>query len=287
MSNNLFVTFGTMAGTEQLQTRTRTGANVTRYNRDAYVGETFTTQVREVRSSTCTEVFTGVTSTCAVKIYQHFNTTSCQRSCPACGTYNYGCTDERPTQCTPGAFSKYCVNIGGGYFNHFCCVDSNVTVCTRELESTGFSNCPCSTMGPCLTAPCDPALLFCTCTQTDVNNYTYSWSAGSWSTHSGSEPTGNTSCSNAGHVGNIKYDYRTSDVQSCQFNLIESLTNLISCTSDLRSCGNSNYSTPRYVCSSYATCVFGDWTSWVDTDTCNSTTPTCTNGALQRQCRIV
>lgn len=76
----------------------------------------------------------------------------------------------------------------------------------------------------------------------------------------------------------ICYVYTGSAYTSCTTN----------CTTEYYQC--NPYSCPpcyNYDCNCQTCCTWNNWSEWTDVETCNSVSPACTNGALQRECRVV
>jgi hypothetical protein len=285
MSSNIFVTFGALAGTEQLQTRTSSGANVTRFTRDKFYGEDQDIDIPTRREATCLK--TGTVNTYTVTLEKAVNSQVCNWE-TLYTEFVPSCTESNMSNpCSGGGTRTKCTFIGTQWMRETQAA-TTTTVCNWEFHGTTTSSSSV-TQSPncasCAGSTSDSCLRKSSELTSSVDTYEF----GAWSNYVdyyGVQTPGVSTC-NASNEGSKTYEYSTRPGTTCVLVNFETVSNLTSCTSDLRSCGNSTTNNPRIVCTSYTVCQFGTFTAWEDTDVCNSSNPPCTVGAIQRQCRVV
>jgi hypothetical protein len=272
MSNNLFVTFGTMAGTEQLQTRTRTGVNSTTCSFEFYSSSersSCTTTNPSCSVGTYKDICSGpfyrdaCTFTSSTSTVTSCNPTSnpgCYQGASyiTCSSVYYdevckwnintsqvsSCTSTNPVSCSDGAFIRFC---DGPYYN---------TICEWYMTDEFFSipeSCP--NINP-------------ECTSGAIKQ---EYSA-----------NGQFCFRYVGTTYSQEY-YN----QAIYLGYIESVPQYTKTTYTANVYNETYYIRTRYVGTNITVCNWTTWTNWTDTDVCSSATPACTNGALQRECRIV
>jgi hypothetical protein len=267
MSSNIFVTFGALAGTEQLQTRTRTGALVNQIQ----------TRTRNATSGTTSNLYQRTRSITSSTNYTRYTRSySEQQVCT--GVYLYETTGSAcsgsclTASCAEGV--TYCRTrfgpTGCQYFG-----SSITTVCTYGNWNTSTVSSLCQTLTG--EGTCTEEVQYCTTGSTTCTEGTWS----SW-TINNSCTTSTTNC------GGNSYTTRECDTFSspvCSTGSWSSWTNATSCNQEY---GTDNCSgTLTTDCQTISVCQFGDWTNWTDAVVCDSASPSCTVGAVQRECRIV
>jgi hypothetical protein len=289
MSSNIFVTFGSLAGTEQLQTRTRSGANVTRFTRDKFYGENQDIDIPTRREATCLK--TGTVNTYTVTLEKAVNDQVCNwqtlytEFVPSCTQSNMS------NPCSGGGTRVKCTFIGTQWMRETQAAATS-TVCNWEFYSTTTSSSSV-TQSPNCTSCAGSTSDSCLRKSSQLTSSVDTYAFGTYSNYEdyyGVQNSGVSTC-NASNEGSKTYQYSTRPSTRCVQVNFETVSNRTSCTSDLRSCANSTISNPRVVCTSYSVCQFGDWTNWSDVDICVSASPTCEQsrdqGTLQRQCQVV
>jgi hypothetical protein len=285
--SNIFIRTASISGAEQLQTRTRTGVNVTRYTELKYRGNL--TYQRQVSSRTCNRTLIGTNDFYRTDVYRAISVENCSWYTLYSETVG-SCTSTNPN-CVSGAQRTKCTYIGTGWLRENQ-IASMTNTCQWEYyyqtnQNASYTQSPnCSS---CIGSIADNCLKKTSTLTSSENVYSYEFSTwSSYSNHSGAEPAGSTVCNESNYQG-VGYQYR--DNATCSWQLISSTTNLTSCNATSISCENATTSNPDIDCSSYSVCQFGDWTNWTDAVTCVSASPTCEQsrdqGTLQRQCQVV
>jgi hypothetical protein len=318
MSSNIFVTFGSLVGTEQLQTRTKLASNInqnqtrtrscsstTRFTNTYYRGIISTSSQQTRRQRTCTSQQVTVKKLFEAQI----NTT-----CNWVNTFQ-----NAASACTGACLTNGCTQGATR------CFLLNASTCQFQ---TGQSNSTCTfvQVGQDIDPFCEAEGFACIAggTQTTCENSTEiffgSWS--SFSDYNGSDCSGISTC-NSGTVGGVQYECSSRPINVCSWQSFAT-TDDSTCLANNISCENATTNNPDIDCSSYELCTctnftdwsnvttcsqvpgtgicsdrfttecrtvqiceFGQWTEWEDTNVCESSTPNCTAGALQRECRIV
>ena len=273
MSSNIFVTFGSLAGTEQLQTRTRSGFNQL----------TTQTRTRTLASGSTTQTYERTRSVTSSTVYTRFT-----RSCPVgqicTGSFWYetigaACSGSCATaQCAAGV--TYCrTRFGPTGCQYFVSSISDVCNCENNWssESYGFLCSSITGLGACGSE----LIQYCTGST--------SCSVGDWSGWS----VNNSCTTQTSSCGGTSYTTREcenfSDPTCTETSSWTSWSNVGPCSLEY---GTNNCSGSLIKdCQTLTSCVFTDWSNWSDVNVCVSTSPTCEQsrdqGTLQRQCQVV
>lgn len=271
MSNNLFVTFGALAGTEQLQTRTRTGVNST---------------------------------TCSFEFYSSSERSSCTSTNPSCsvGTYKDICSgpfyrnDCYFSSSTSTVSSCNSTSNPGCYegASYVTCVDTSYEQCLWDTQTDEVSSCNPTTPVDCSDGAyqviCDGPYYRTLCDWYVIDEF-FSIPENC--------PTINPDCTQgafkqeylAGGQLCVQYTGSTYSVEyynkATKLGYIQNVTQYSKTTYTGNSYVETYYIRDRYVGTNVTICNWSSWSDWVDTSVCNSANPDCTEGALQRECRIV
>jgi hypothetical protein len=274
MSSNIFVTFGSLAGTEQLQTRTRSGVNVS----------TTQTRTRTLASGSTTQTYQRTRT-----IFGSTGYTQYTRSCPVTET----CTAQF-LYTTPGLCSGSCTSAQCAEGVQFCRSNFLQGTCSYFASSistlcTGCTNWSSSSIGflcPTIndTGPCTDGSVVISYCETSTTCSPGDWSGWSLNNSCSHEYSGG-ACS-----GYLIKDCDSESVATC--NETTSWTGWTTVSSCNYEYGSANCSSSlTRDCQTLTSCAFTDWSNWSDVNDCITASPTCEQsrdqGTLQRQCQIV
>jgi hypothetical protein len=283
MSSNIFVTFGSLAGTEQLQTRTKTAiistqkqkrtrscSSTTRYTNTYWRGVISGGGTQQTRresicqtGTTCNWVFTGSTNI-ATQPYDDPSFTigsGCSSS-----DQKYECFQDDPWgtlyNCSIYKGSTSSTYVFSGWSSYY---DYNGTNCS------GISNCSSLLVG-LYQYECSTRQIPSTC---------------SWQQFSSSDDSiclaNNISCESA---TTSNPDIDCTSYSACSCGAWSSWTNDNTCSQQY-STVNGCTSDLIVECQTVEVCNFSDWSNWEDTEICASATPNCIANAVQKECRVI
>jgi hypothetical protein len=254
----------------QRQTRTRSCSSTTRYTNTYWRGNISgggTQQTRRERmcqtGTTCSWVYTGSTNI-ATQPYQDPSFTSgsgCNSS-----DQKYECFQDDPWgtlyNCWIYRGSSSSTYTFGSWSSYY---DYNGSSCS------GISSCGSSTIGQ-YQYECSSRPVPSTC---------------SWEQFSSSDDSvclaNNISCTSA---TTSNPDIDCSSYTSCSCGSWSPWSNVSSCNTQ-----NSSVSgcTSNLIvdCQTIEVCNWGAWTDWTEVQSCTAVTPSCSNNAIQRECRII
>jgi hypothetical protein len=322
---SLYVTYGIRAGSEQLQIRTRTGSTFTQRQSRTRSLSTTTVSVRQQRDTSCSYptvydkttqsgTFTA-TGTCDNYLGQSSQTCSWSGvglefydDATCGGVLNEGNTVPTGT-CTSGAVTFRCIFVGGGFYElrrYTCscsstcnwtfagtsnCTGSGCTdttnICTSKTECT-ITGGTCTFSGGTTTSGVSSCSSSETCTQSTQTKITCSapYTSSTCQCSSPSSWFDSPFCSTSNPICGTIVECRNVDVQVCDTSASwSSWTADSTCTQQFGSGACSSELTKE--CRDALICVWSDWTAWSDTDDCNPSSPSCSNGAIETQCQTV
>jgi len=281
MSSNIFVTFGSLAGTEQLQTRTRSGFNtsITQTRTRSLRSGSTTRTYEKTRTIFGSTGFTRYTRSCPVNetctpVFLYSTSGSCSGSCTS-------------AQCAAGV--QFCRTATGYYTptmletrcEYFA--SSISTLCTGctdwSSSSFGFMCLTEYDTGACTNGSVEIA--YCERSTTCSPGEWSGWSLNNSCSHEYSEGA----CS-----GYLIKDCDSESVPTC--NETTSWTGWTTVSSCDYEYGTNNCSSSlTRDCQTLTSCAFTGWSNWSDVNDCITASPTCEQsrdqGTLQRQCQIV